>query len=145
MKSEWIKKYKIMCKCDFIDYNMLNLECKNSKCEKICNDIMKELYKNEMFENIQRDTVLNNKIISLLKLNIYSDNLKIAIEYNGLEHYEFIHWFHKNEKDFNKQKKKDLSKKKLCVENGIKLINVHYSLDNYEIIKEYIIQELNKK
>ena len=48
MKSEWIKKYKIMCKCDFIDYNMLNLECKNSKCEKICN---------EMFENIQQDVM----------------------------------------------------------------------------------------
>ena len=133
MKSEWIKKYKTLCKCDFIDYNLLNLECENSKCEKICNEIMKELFPNEMFENIQQDvmSVSNKEIISSLQLNIYSENLKIAVEYNGPEHYEFIHWYHKNEKDFIKKKNKDISKNKLCIENGIKLINVHYSLDNY--------------
>ena len=39
----------------------------------------------------------------------------------------------------------NISKNKLFIENGIKLINVHYSLDNYEKIKEYITQEINKK
>ena len=80
-----------------------------------------------------------------LELDFYNDELKIAVEYNGVQHYIFSPYFHKNKDDFEKQQKRDLLKNDLCNKKGIKLITIHYDLNNYEKIREYIIKELNLK
>lgn len=54
---------------------------------------------------------------------------KIAIEYNGKQHYEFVKFFHKNEDDFRKQQERDKLKEKLSIDNNIKLITIKYDMD----------------
>jgi len=64
-----------------------------------------------------------------LELDIYIPALKLAFEYNGIQHYEWIKFFHKTKKDFEYQQYKDRVKKKLSRMNGITLIIIKYDED----------------
>jgi hypothetical protein len=67
----------------------------------------------------------------------YNDKLKIAFEYNGIQHYKYPNYFHKNKLQFQKLRSKDLFKQKFCIENNIKLIIVpYYAKDLYSYVKE---------
>ncbi len=66
--------------------------------------------------------------------------LKIAVEFNGEQHYKFIPYFHKDIETFEKQR--DRLKEEKCNQNNIKLICVPYYLNNSEI-KEFIKNKIN--
>ena len=63
----------------------------------------------------------------------------IAFEYNGFQHYEYPNYFHRNEKEFINQLKRDKLKRKICKENHIILIEfpsfIDPSLKNPKIIQ----------
>jgi len=72
-------------------------------------------------------TIKNNKKFHWLgnrkHLDIFIEELKIAIEYDGMQHYKYIDYFFRG--DYNKFKKQiynDKLKEKLCKENNIKLL-----------------------
>ena len=74
------------------------------------------------------------------ELDGYSEKLKLAIEYNGEQHYEFIEFFHRNgPEDLKAQKERDRIKQKLCNDNGIYLIVVPYNAN----LEQFISQEYN--
>jgi hypothetical protein len=78
------------------------------------------------------------KILNGLELDGYNEELKLAIEYNGKQHYVYSPFFHKyDENNFNKQEKRDNIKKELCHKNGIYLIIIPYNVKN----KEKLIRE----
>jgi hypothetical protein len=63
------------------------------------------------------------KCMEYLELDGYCDEVKLAFEYNGLQHYKFIPFFHRNGIiDLEKQNERDERKKRLCQENDIHLI-----------------------
>lgn len=73
------------------------------------------------------------------ELDGYNDELKIAFEQQGIQHYEYRPHFHRNGiVDLEEQQKRDESKRKQCIELGIKLIEVSYLLTGSE--KETYIQ-----
>jgi predicted nucleic acid-binding Zn ribbon protein len=61
-----------------------------------------------------------------LELDIYIPELKLAFEYNGKQHYEWISYLHPTKKDFEYQQYKDRCKKKMCKLKGITLIRIKY-------------------
>ncbi len=62
------------------------------------------------------------------------------VEYQGQQHYEPIEYFG-GEKAFERQKERDLEKKKFCEENNIELIIIPYN--NESIIEtEFLAQRL---
>ena len=67
--------------------------------------------------------------------------LKLACEYNGIQHYEYSPYFHKTKEQFYAQKYRDILKKDLCEKNGIRLISVPYKIKHLKI-KEYILSQL---
>lgn len=126
IKSNMIKKLNKEFDLNFIDYYLLNHKRNKSRGEEICHIIMKEIYPSHIFEKIRPKWLLNINSNYPLELDLYNDKLKIAVEYNGKQHYEFCPYFHKNEDHFIKQQERDLLKNELCIKNGIKLINIHY-------------------
>lgn len=56
-----------------------------------------------------------------LELDGYCEDLGIAFEYNGKQHYEFNDYFHEDEEEFQIQVKRDQRKKELCEMNSVKL------------------------
>lgn len=100
--------------------------------EKICRDhIEKRL--STPFPNERPDFLKNTVTNANLELDCFSNKLKLALEYNGKQHYEFIPKFHKTKNDFYNQKYRDIMKKRLCFENGIDLIEVPYTVKFGEI------------
>ena len=79
-----------------------------------------------------------------LEIDCYNDELKIGIEYNGVQHYKYIPFFHKNKEAFYNQKYRDEMKRVKCQQNGILLIEVPYSIQ-VENIEEYIKSKLTLK
>jgi hypothetical protein len=140
------QKLKIKCNenHDFqITLSNLNLnrwcpDCSARKMERYTKELINILTKKK-FEKIRPKWLLNSKG-NLMEIDMYNDELKLGIEYNGIQHYKFVPMFHKNIEDFNKRLSDDKLKIKLCQENNIKLISVPYNCN----IKSYVISELEK-
>jgi len=62
-----------------------------------------------------------------LELDIYIPELKLAFEYNGIQHYKYNSFFHHTKKEFEEQQYRDRIKKKLCKQKGITLIKIKYT------------------
>jgi hypothetical protein len=88
----------------------------------------------------RKDSVFVNPETNMpLELDCYNAELRIAAEYNGVQHYEFPNPFHKNKEEFIKQLRRDDYKRKACDQLGIYLITVPYEKKvPYEYIKDWI-------
>lgn len=80
---------------------------------------------------------------SYLELDGYNDELKIAIEMNGIQHYKEIKHFHRKEGDFQKRLEYDKLKIIKCKEMGVRLIIVPYIVEHNNICN-FIAKELEK-
>ena len=72
-----------------------------------------------------------------LELDGYNEDLSIAFEYDGIQHFKFVRHFHRTKKGFRDQIERDARKDRLCGVNEVILIRVPYTV-KYEDIKEYI-------
>ena len=71
-----------------------------------------------------------------LELDCYNEELKLAVEYNGRQHYFYTPKFHKSRQDFHYTQLKDKIKKELCHLHGIRLIVVPFNELNVEAYLE---------
>ena len=104
-----------------------------SKGETVCRQVAEKVFK-KPFNKVRPDFLRNNVTGHNLELDIYNEELKIAIEYNGKQHYDYVPFFHKNYEHFMNQKYRDEIKKMICKQHNIHLIEVSYevSLDDIE-------------
>jgi hypothetical protein len=111
-----------------------------SKGEQECKRVIEEITQKPFIKH--RPDFLKNEITGKnLELDCYNDELKLAIEYNGIQHYEYTPVFHKTRDSFYNTKYRDKMKVTLCHENGIKLIVVPYTV-KLQDIKRYIQDHL---
>jgi len=98
---------------------------KESRGEAECRRVLQK-YLQKPFPNCRPD-FLRNPVTGgnyNLELDCYDKNLRLAVEYNGAQHYKYIPYFHKNKEAFLNQKYRDELKRHLCKENKIRLIEV---------------------
>lgn len=99
-----------------------------SKGETACRQICQKLF-GRPFTKIRPDWLRNNVTGYNLELDIYNDGLKLAVEYNGKQHYEYVPHFHRQGKEqFRNQQYRDEIKRMLCRENGIRLIEIPHTV-----------------
>jgi hypothetical protein len=93
----------------------------------------------------KRPSFLHNKITnSNLELDCYCEELRIAIEYNGKQHYEYVPYFHASKDAFYNTKYRDDIKNKLCCENNVVLITVPYTIPINKI-ENYIYNKFKER
>ena len=97
--------------------------------EKLCCKVLEEFLEREVKVGIRPNFLKNPETGRNLELDVYDDQTKIAIEYNGQNHYSFVDQFHKNNEELTSQMKRDKLKVELCKKAGIKLIIVPYTID----------------
>lgn len=68
-----------------------------------------------------------------LELDIYNEELHLAVEYNGPQHYKFVPRFHKTQEAFEQRLEHDKLKAKICKERGIFLIVIKYDIEIKDI------------
>jgi hypothetical protein len=99
------------------------------KGEDILAEVFEDIIQKKIERNIRPSFLRNPESGKSLELDCYVPEYKLAIEYNGIQHYKFPSAYHKTEKEFYDQLYRDRLKKKLCDEAGIYLIPVPYWVD----------------
>lgn len=132
----------VMGKNVYIEYTSLDV-IHQSTGESICKSLIHEIYPNEKFKKCRPNWLKNPMTKRNLELGVYNDNLKIAIECNGKQHYEYCPYFHANESTFQQQKNRDALKMRLCQEHGVNLIIIPYTCKTTQDIKNEIIKQLS--
>lgn len=61
-----------------------------------------------------------------LELDAYCEDFKLAIEYQGQQHYEFIPSWHKTQEYFQECQARDEIKRQLCAKNGVTLFEIPF-------------------
>ena len=59
-----------------------------------------------------------------MELDLYNKELKLAFEIQDSSHFQYIQFYHKTEEDFRKLQERDKLKKRLCQQQGVKLVCV---------------------
>lgn len=115
-----------------------------SKGEMECKRVLENLF-NKPFERCRPNFLANPVTGNVnLELDCYNDELKLAVEYNGIQHYKFTPYFHKNYEAFQNQKYRDYMKEDLCNKNNITLIIVPYNISNNKI-QQFLVDKLIDK
>ncbi len=111
-----------------------------SKSELYCKSLLENVYfKGYKFRNVRPKWLINDKTGYPMELDLYNAELKLAIEYNGPQHYEIVPNLNDQEM-LTEQKYRDKLKKKLCKSRKITLIVIKY--DNE--IKPFLDKKLKK-
>lgn len=111
-----------------------------SKGEKICCETLNKIY-GVPFINSRPKWLINPETNQPLELDCYNKNLKIAVEYNGSQHYNYPNYTNQNDESFINQIRRDKLKKELCEKNDVYLIVVPYTI-SHKKIPDYIISNL---
>ena len=130
----------------FINQGNLGCKCNNYKSERLMAEYVNKHFTDNTFIK-KRPDWLKNTSGRNLELDYYCEELKLALEYNGLQHYEYNTYFHKgNIENFHKQQERDEFKKKRCEEEGVYLIIIPYNYDCYneEKLYEYIDEKISE-
>jgi hypothetical protein len=132
--EDFVRKISVSNICEFrCPY------CKLSKGEEVIERVL--IYNNIYFVPQKTFDGLFGLGNGLLSYDFYLPNHNILIEYQGEQHEKYMPWFHKSEKDFEKQKEHDRRKRENSEKNNIKLLEIwYYDFDNIEFILE---KELN--
>lgn len=108
------------------------------KTEELVYKYIKKIYKENKVIYQHRPFFLKGKNGGQMSYDIFITGLNIAIEYQGKQHFEPVEFFG-GEEGFKETKKRDSLKRKLSIENGVKLIYVNYWEDiNMDLLKNKI-------
>jgi hypothetical protein len=113
-----------------------------SRGEKLCRNILEKFF-NKPFPTCRPDFLVNTESNANLELDCYNEELNLAVEYNGAQHYNYPNKFHKTEEEFKEQLRRDALKKQICQDRGIYLLIVPYWIPHGHIPKfiEYYLPE----
>lgn len=111
--------------------------CTNYLNEERCRFILETLFDTKFIKN---RTVLNG-----YELDGYNEALKLAFEYHGIQHYEQVDFFYsRGDMNLNDRIERDRLKEKMCVEKGIDLLVIPYTIEPEDQMN-FIVNELFSK
>ena len=116
---------------------------KDKKHEAKCREIIQRLT-GRQFRSVRPNFLKNPKTNRNLEIDCYNDELMLAIEYNGVQHYQWPNFLPMTYDEFLKQVERDAVKKDLCDFHGVYLIVVPYTIQMNDI-ESYIIERLPRK
>lgn len=119
--------------------------------EERCREILQSIFGVE-FKSIRPPWLKNPSTGKNLEIDCYSSNvrtydgriIKLGCEYDGAQHRKVTPFFHKSDKDFEYQVKKDLYKSMICRKRGVILIHVPDTVA-YSDLDRYIRMRLRQE
>lgn len=115
--------------------------CGTGVSERICRGIFEALFQ-VSFPKARPDWLKNDRG-NWMELDGYSEDIGIAFEYHGIQHYAFKSFFH-NEEDFWVQRQQDDRRRaELCRTKSIRLFEIPYTIYHEDI--ESFVREASKE
>ena len=115
---------------------------KQSKGELECRRVMEKLFMCA-FPSRRPDFLTNDITGKPLEIDCCNLDLKLGVEYNGIQHYQYTKTMQKNYQDFQLQQYRDQMKLKKCQDNDFHLIIVPYTIP-VESIENFLIDRLRQ-
>ena len=113
---------------------------KISNGEKTVNEILVELFSGYKFTKVRPSWLKNDITGKNLELDFYCEELKLAIEFQGQQHYDHTPYFHgegeTGDKNYASRLQRDFDKKKICKGHDITLIEIKYDENKEEIYRK---------
>lgn len=100
--------------------------CMAGNSERICKDILEQMF-GKPFLKVKPVWLLNDRG-KRMELDGYCEELKIAFEYHGIQHYRYIDHFHRQSKSLAQRKLDDARKEFLCRERGVRLLVIPHTV-----------------
>ena len=107
---------------------------REERCRRIFENIL-----SEKFPKVRPSWLLNKETGCRPELDGYCKKLKLAFEYDGIQHHKYPNPFHRDLSDFHRQRKRDKIKNRRC---KFILIRIKYNILDLE---EYVRRELKEK
>lgn len=109
----------------------------SSRTEELCIRCAEEIF-GVLFPKVKHDQIRNPKTGYKLELDGYNPIMKLAIEYNGEQHYKQVKRFQSQKDDFTQQVYRDYIKAYECHALGIFLITVPSMLTDEADIRAFL-------
>lgn len=114
---------------------------KVSAHEETVASVLKELFPHHEFIKVRPTWMENPKTGHAMELDFYSEDLKVAIECNGTQHYK--KGFSMDDKAFSDQLLRDAQKTLLCTYQDVVLVTIPYTVADKGAVKGYLEQRLH--
>jgi hypothetical protein len=115
-------------------------ECAQGRSEKLVKELFENMFGDTFRKSRPKWLTIDNK---LHELDGYSKKLKLAFEYQGIQHYEKIDFFTQN-MSHERRKKIDDLKLKICSHNNVILIQIPYTVKENNL-QRYITNKVIKQ
>lgn len=137
--SKWTSEHQL------VDIPIVRSKQKKYRCQKKfetkCREIFERLI-GKKFPSIRPKWLKNSVSGKPLELDGYNEELQLAFEYCGVQHYKYTPFYHKRGYgDFLKQVERDKLKAQICKERNIRLIVIPHTVE-YSDLEQYIKLEL---
>jgi hypothetical protein len=101
---------------------------------------------NKPFVKIRPDFLVNELTGKNMEIDLYNDELGLAVEVQGKQHYKYTPYFHRSEEVFQNQQARDQLKKEKILAAGLIFIEVPYTVGTSDNrIYQFLVSELNSK
>lgn len=116
--------------------------CAAGNSERICMNIFEQMF-GKSFPKARPPWLLNARG-KKMELDGFCDELKLAYEYHGVQHYSHVGFFHRGNKSLERRKSDDDCKGQLCLEHGVHLIVIPYTIPIDEV-PEYVYRTVQER
>lgn len=113
-------------------------KCQESKGEALIKKVLNETFRLDENDTYYYGYVLPNK----LHLDFWIPIYRIAIEYDGIQHYQSREFFG-GKQEFIKQQIRDRRKDRYCKENNITLVRIPYTVDTFDGVQNILSSYIN--
>lgn len=100
--------------------------------ENQCREIFERIFAPRRFPTARPPFLVNPSTGRCLELDGYNEDLALAFEYNGYQHYEYPNCFHRTRREFEDQLRRDQLKIELCRKQGVRLVSIPHSEKDLE-------------
>ena len=125
---------------DINDIDYMEHTINDSRLELQTKILLEHIFKKKFYKI--RPNFLRNEVTGYnLEIDLYNNDLKLGVEVQGNQHYKFTPFFHRNKETFLNQRYRDEMKKVKCMNAGITLIEIPYSVGE-KGLKKYLLEQL---
>ena len=115
---------------------------KSGKYEQRCREILQSRF-HRPFACARPDLLKNPLTGRNLECDMFEPDLKICVEYQGVQHVKFTPAFHKSLKDFEAQVQRDQVKRTLLQKHGYTLVEIPHSIP-YNRLEGYLDEHMKQ-
>ena len=97
----------------------------------------------KVFVKTRPSWLINPRTGRRLEIDCFNEELGLAVEHSGAQHYVFPNAFHKSQQEFEAQVERDRVKEAICRQRGLHFIVVPYTISK-PFIEDFLRQKLGE-